>query len=156
MSGHNNNPSDVTSPTTDGECDMVIFDLYPSEALAQSRWRLVWALVRLVFDLAFLSFVIVHRREAVALLDSAGGHLPWMLAGAVAAVFLLDELPDAAYAAGRASEEFLRVRAYARHVAALPLSQRLLFISPVELSEAGEVAAGGLAAIEGDPAGAQR
>jgi hypothetical protein len=134
---------------------MVIFDLYPSAALAESRRRLVWALGRLVFDLAYLSFVIVHRREAVVLLDSSGGHWPWVLAGAVAAVFLLDELPDAAYAAGRASEEFLRVRAYARHVATLPLSERLLFVSPAELSEAGEVAPAGLAAIGDDPAGGE-
>jgi hypothetical protein len=154
MSGPN--PSELTNPTTDEECDMVIFDLYPSAALAESRRRLIWALARLVFDLAYLSLVIVHRREAAVLLDSAGGHLPWLLAGAVAAVFLLDELPDAASCLGLASEEFLRVRAYARPVAALPLSQRLLFISPVEMSEADEVAAGGLAAIEGDPGGAQR
>jgi hypothetical protein len=148
MSGHHNNPTAQTHPTTDEDCNMVIFDLFPSEALAESQRHLVWALSRLVFDLAYLAFVIVHRREAVALLDSAGGHWPWVLTGAVAAVFLLDELPDAAYAAARASEEFLRVRAYARHVAALPLSQRLLFLSPAGLGEIGEVAPAGVAAIE--------
>jgi hypothetical protein len=152
MSGHHDNPTDQT---TDGECDMVIFDLYPRDALAESRRRLVWALVRLVFDLAYLAYVIVHRREAVVLLDSAGGHWPWLLAGAVAAVFLLDELPDAAYAAGRASEEFLRVRAYARHVLTMPLSQRLLFISPADLSDAVQVPPAGWAAIEGDQPGGE-
>jgi hypothetical protein len=155
MSGHNN-PTDQTHPTTDEDYDMVIFDLYPSEALAESRRNLVWALARLVFDLAFLSFVILHHREAVVLLDSAGGHWPWVLAGAVAAVFLLDELPDAAYAAGLASEEFLGVRAYARHVAALPLSQRLLFITPAELNDSRDGAPAVLAAVQGDPAGGER
>jgi hypothetical protein len=156
MSGHNNDPTDLTSPATDEDCDMVIFDLYPSEASAESRRHLVWALARLVFDLTYLSFVIVHRREAVVLLDSAGGHWPWVLAGAVAAVFLLDELPDAASTAVWASEEFLRVRAYARHVLTMPLSQRLLFISPADLSDAGDVAAGGLAAIEDGSVGDER
>jgi hypothetical protein len=54
---------------------MVIFDLYPSEALAESRRHLVWALARLVFDLTYLSFVIVHRREAVVVSRRYGGRL---------------------------------------------------------------------------------
>jgi hypothetical protein len=152
MSGHHNNPTDQT---TDEDRDMVIFDLYPSEALAESRRRLVWALARLVFDLAYLSFVIAHRREAVVLLDSAGGHWAWLLAGAVGAVFLLDELPDAASTAGWALEEFLRVRAYARHVLSMPLSQRLLFVSPADLSDTSAIAPAGLAAIEDSSAGGE-
>jgi hypothetical protein len=154
MSGHNNNPTDQKDRRTDEDRDMVIFDLYPSEALAESRRRLVWALARLVFDLTYLTYVIVHHREAVALLDSAGGPWPWLLAGAVAAVFLLDELPDAASTAGWASEEFLRVRAYARHVLTMP--DRLFFLSSADLSDTADVAPAGLAAIEDDPAGGER
>ncbi|WP_445184430.1 hypothetical protein ACTXG6_39570 [Pseudonocardia sp. Cha107L01] len=156
MSGHNNNSTDQAHPTTAGDYDMVIFDRYPSEALAETRRRLVWALARLVLDLVYLTFVIVHYREGAALLDSAAGHWGWLIAGAVAGMFLLDELPDAASTAGRASEEFLRVRAYARHVLAMPLEQRLLVVFPAAMSESGEVAPAGLAVVEDGSAGGEQ
>jgi hypothetical protein len=144
-SPQDSNRSDKTNQPTDGEIpamsainenaaqdmfegpkERVMVDLYPAEAVADSRRDLVWAVAWLAWVVAMIGGAVHYVRtgELPALMEHYG-HSGWLVGGALAGLFVLHELPNAVSNLSEAIRRFELVRDYAATVALMPLSERL-------------------------------
>jgi len=128
MSRPHNNSNETGEQET--EFSMVVFDRFPADAVSASRRQLALAVLWMVLSLGVVAVAVAYTWDGTipAWLDANGGKWAWLVAGAIAGLFVFDELADAMSTAALALEEYLQVREHAREVLALPPSQRLSFI----------------------------
>jgi len=128
MSRPNNNSNETGEHEM--EFSVVIFDRLPAGAVSASRRQLALAVLWMLVSLGVVAIAIAYTWDGTipTWLDANGGKWAWLVAGAIAGLFVFDELPDAMSTAALALEEYLQVREHAREVLGLPLSQRLVFI----------------------------